>query len=58
MSLIDTVAISRAAKHRLKIILRLRQQGKTLEEIGHELSITRQRVSQILQREERKKSPA
>lgn len=50
MSLINQAAISRAAKHRLKIILRMRKDGKSLDAIGRALEISKQRVSQILAR--------
>lgn len=48
MSLIDYTAISRKAKHRLRLILKMRKQGKSMEEIGLALNISKQRVSQIL----------
>ncbi len=53
MSLVNQAAISRAAKHRLKIILRMRKDGKSMDEIGRTLEISKQRVCQILQRANR-----
>ena len=50
MSLIDRTAISRAAKHRLKQILKMRKRGDTMESIGLQLGICKQRVSHILKK--------
>jgi|688.fasta_scaffold1372074_2 DNA-directed RNA polymerase specialized sigma subunit len=50
MSLIDRVAISRQAKHRLRQILKMRKQKMTMEDIGLALNISKQRVSHILKK--------
>lgn len=55
MSLIDQVAISRQAKHRLRQILKMRKQGISMEAIGLALNISKQRVSQVLQPRKGKK---
>lgn len=48
MSLIDQVALSRQAKHRLRQIIKMRKQGMSMEAIGLALNISKQRVSQVL----------
>jgi transposase len=50
MSLIDQVALSRQAKHRLRQIIKMRTQGMSMEDIGLALNISKQRVSQVLNR--------
>lgn len=55
MSLIDQISISRKAKHRLRQILKMRKHGMTMEAIGLELGISKQRVSQVLKPKEGKK---
>lgn len=55
MSLIDKTAISQAAKHRLKLIIKARKRKPrpTYEEIGIEFGICKQRVHQILKKAEK-----
>lgn len=43
--------------HREEIIVQLRQQGKTCQQIGDALDVTRQRVSAIVRRYEREHEP-
>jgi len=55
MSLIDQVAISRQAKHRLRQILKMRKQGMTMDAIGLALDISKQRVSHIIKKDKARK---
>lgn len=54
MSLIDKISINRKAKHRLRQILKMRKQGVSMEAIGLEFGISKQRVSHILKKEKGK----
>ncbi len=55
MSLIDRVAISRQAKHRLRQILKMRKQKMTMDAIGLALNISKQRVSHIIKKDKARK---
>ncbi len=40
----------RRASQRRSVVVRMRSEGKTLQEIGDHLGVTRQRVRQMIQR--------
>ena len=39
--------ITRRARQRMKLVLRRRAEGKSLEQVGRELKVTRERIRQI-----------